>query len=106
MEILNAIGHGLHEKIYENSLVIDLRLMDIPYLQQNPYPVIYKNTEVGKYIPDLICYDKIIVDTKCIEEITDHEMGQMINYLKITGHRLGLIINFKKAQLEWKRVLL
>ena len=47
----------------------------------------------------------VVVDTKVIERITDHEIGQMLNYLKITGHPVGLIINFKRSRLEWKRVI-
>ncbi len=35
----------------------------------------------------------------------DNELGQMMNYLKITGLRLGLILNFKYPKLEWKRVI-
>ena len=46
------------------------------------------------------------VDTKVIEQITDHELGQMTNYLKITGLEVGIILNFKRAKLEWKRVVL
>ena len=66
--------------------------------------MIYKTVEVGKFIPDLICFDKIIVDAKTIQSISDREIGQMLNYLKITGLEVGLIINFKHARLEWKRV--
>jgi len=40
------------------------------------------------------------------EHISNHELGQMLNYLKITGLKVGLIINFKRAELEWKRVVL
>jgi len=47
-----------------------------------------------------------VVDTKTIDKITDHELGQMLNYLGITGMQVGLIINFKRARLEWKRVVL
>ena len=65
-----------------------------------------KNVNVGYYIPDLIVHVQVVVDTKVIEHITDHEVGQMMNYLKITGKQVGLIINFKKARLEWKRVVL
>jgi len=61
--------------------------------------------KVGDYIPDLIAYEKIVVDTKVIEKITDREIGQMMNYLKVTGLRLGYILNFKKSKLEWKRVI-
>ena len=49
---------------------------------------------------------KIIEDTKTIERITDHERGQMINYLRVTGLHLGLILNFKHPKLEFERVVL
>ncbi len=41
-----------------------------------------------------------------VEKITDHEIGQVLNYLKITRLNLGLILNFRRARLEWKRVVL
>ena len=53
-----------------------------------------------------IAGDSVVVDAKVIERITDHERGQMLNYLKITGHRVGLIINFKRAKIEWERIVL
>ena len=87
-------------------MCVEFGLRKIPCTQQVRYKILYKTVQVGEYIPDLIVYDKIVVDTKVIEHITDHEMGQMLNYLKITGHKVGLIINFKKAKLEWKRVAL
>lgn len=104
MEVSNTIGHGLYEKVYENALVVEFGLSDISVEQQKSFPVIYKTVEVGKFIPDLICFDKIIVDAKTIQSISDREIGQMLNYLKITGLEVGLIINFKHARLEWKRV--
>lgn len=106
MEVLNTLGHGLHEKPYENSLVVDFQVNDIQYNQQQRFNVLYKDVVVGEYIPDLIVDNKIVVDTKVIEKITDHEIGQMINYLKITKLRVGLIINFKYARLQWKRVVI
>lgn len=105
MEVLNEIGHGFHEKPYENALVIEFRLRGIECLQQKPFEILYKNEKVGDYIPDLIAYEKIVVDAKVIEKITDREIGQMMNYLKVTGLRLGYILNFNQARLEWKRVI-
>ncbi|MDP4610803.1 MAG: GxxExxY protein [Opitutales bacterium] len=103
-EVLNEIGHGLHEKIYENALVVEFGQRGIPYIQQPEYDVEYKTVQVGKYVPDLITHQKIVVDTKTIEKITEHERGKMLNYLKITGLKIGLIINFKHAKLEWLSV--
>ena len=47
MDVLNELGHGFHEK---------------------PYEILYKNEKVGDYIPDLLAFDKIVVDTKVFEK--------------------------------------
>ena len=105
-EVLNTLGHGLLEKPYENALVVEFQQQQIPYNQQPRFPVIYKTVNVGEYIPDLIVFDKIIVDTKVIDKIGNNEKAQIINYLKITGLRVGLLLNFKHAKLEWERIIL
>jgi len=86
--------------------VVEFQQEAIPYAQQPRFPVIYKSVNVGEYIPDLIVFDKIIVDTKVIEKIGNNEKAQIINYLKITGLRVGLLLNFKHAKLEWERIIL
>ena len=105
MEVLNEIGHGFHEKIYENALVVEFGLRRIPVIQQPDFRVIYKSVIVGSYVPDLVCFDQVVVDAKTIEEITDHEIGKMLNYLKVTNLQVGLLINFKHPKLEFKRVV-
>jgi GxxExxY protein len=106
LEVINTIGHGLLEKPYENALVVEFALQKIPFQQQQHFPVLYKGHKVGEYIPDLIAFEQIVVDTKTVEKIGDHEIGQMLNYLRITGLRVGLLLNFKHVKLEWRRVVL
>ncbi len=106
MEVLNTLGHGLPAKPYENALVVEFGLRGFPYKQQPRFDVIYKGVKVGNYIPDLVAFDKIVVDAKTIDRITDMERGQVLNYLKITQFRVGLILNFKKPKLEWERLVL
>ena len=79
IEVLNVRGHGLHEKIYENCLCVEFRLRGIPFTQQERHQVLYKGELVGEYLPDLVVQQKLIVDTKTIDRITDHERGQMLN---------------------------
>ena len=105
-EVLNTLGHGLLEKPYENALVIEFQQQRVRYSQQPQFPVIYKSVQVGKYIPDLLVFDKIIVDTKVIEKIGSNQKAQIINYLKITVLRVGMLLNFKHAKLEWERIVL
>jgi GxxExxY protein len=105
MEVLNTLGHGLLEKPYENAMAVELKLRGVSTAQQPKYLIDYKGVEVGEYIPDLIAFDKIIIETKVIDKISPMEHGQVINYLKITGLSLGLILNFKRPMLEWKRII-
>ncbi len=94
------------EKIYENALCVEFRLRRIAHRQQERHRIIYKGEVVGEYVPDLVVQQVLVVDTKTIERITDHERGQMLNYLRITGLPVGVILNFKHARLEWERLVL
>jgi len=78
----------------------------IPFRQQPSFDVLYKGQQVGIFIPDLIAFDGVVIDTKVIDRITDHERGLMLNYLRITGLRVGVILNFKHRKLEWDRIAL
>ena len=106
IEVLNTLGHGLLEKPYENALAVEFGLRNVPFLQQPLFDVVYKGHKVGLFIPDLIAFDTVVVDTKVIDRITDHERGLMLNYLRITKLRVGVILNFKHAKLQWKRIVL
>src|SRR5262249_317136 len=77
IEVLNVRGHGLHEKIYENCLCVEFHLRGISFTQQERHQVLYKGELVGEYVPDLVVQQKLIVDTKTIDRITDHERGQI-----------------------------
>ena len=104
IEVLNTLGHGLVEKPYENALVVEFGLRKIPFQQHPSFDVLYKGQRVGVFVPDLIAFDSLVVDTKVIERITDHERGVMLNYLRITGLRVGVILNLKHRKLEWERI--
>jgi GxxExxY protein len=106
IEVLNTLGHGIVEKPYENALVVEFGLRKILFRQQHAFDVLYKGQKVGLFVPDIIAFDSIIVDTKVIDGITDHERGLMLNYLRITGLRVGLILNFKHRKLERERIVL
>jgi GxxExxY protein len=106
IEVLNTLGHGLVEKPYENALVVEFLLRKIPFQQQPSFDVLYKGHKIGLFVPDLIAFDSIVADTKVIEQITDHERGLMLNYLRITRLRVGVILNFKHSKLEWQRIAL
>ena len=103
-EVLKAVGHGFHEKPYENALVVEFGKRDIAVVQQPKFDLVYKESIIGSFIPDLIAFDAVVIDTKVIERTTDHERGQMLNYLRITKLQVGVILNFEHAKLQWERM--
>jgi len=74
--------------------------------QQKCLELSYYSKNIGNYTADILVDDKIIVELKTVEKITEIHIAQVINYLKITGKKLGIILNFKNSKLEYRRVVL
>lgn len=106
MTVLNCVGHGYREKTYERSLVVEFRHLGLRSNSQHVYPVLYRGEKVDEFIPDLEVEERVIVETKVVERITDDHVGQVLNYLKVTGMEVGVIINFARPVLEHRKVVL
>ena len=105
MKVINGLRPGLDEKIYENSLVLELIAQGHHVEQQRRFPVHYRGHLVGTLIPDILVDEKVIVDPKVVEAFADDHIAQMLGYLAITELELALLLNFKFAKLRWKRVV-
>ena len=105
MEVHNIIGCGFTEPIYQEAFEEELRLREIPYQREKTLHFSYKGKILSKeFRPDFICYDKIIVELKAVDEFVDEHFSQVYNYLKASGLQLGLLINFGNKSLEYKRI--
>ena len=105
MAVLNELGPGLDEKLYERALVIELRKRGHKVDQQKSFPVHYSGELIGALVPDTIVDDLVIADPKVTESFNETHTRQMIGYLMITKLKLALLLNFKHAKLEWKRIV-
>jgi len=105
MEVHKVIGCGFTEPLYQQALEVELKARGIPFEREKPFHVTYKGQTLAKeFIPDFVCYDKIIVELKAVSDFADEHYAQVYNYLKATGMPLGLLINFSKTHLEYKRI--
>ena len=104
MAVHRALGPGLHESIYENSMCLEFAANSMDFTQQQVFPVYYRQHFVGKLITDLIVDQKVIVEAKVTDQIADVHIAQVLSYLSITGLKIGLILNFKPASLTVKRI--
>jgi GxxExxY protein len=105
MTVLNELKPGLHEKLYENALAIELRHLGYEVSQQSRFDVFYRNQLIGTLVPDMIVDRLVIIDTKVCERFCDEHTSKMIGYLAKTRLDLAMLINFKHSTLQWKRVV-
>jgi GxxExxY protein len=107
-EVYKVLGCGFLEEVYQQSLEIELALQGIPFRPQERLVLTYKGHCLTKeYIPDFICFDKIIVEIKAMSGLDDAHRAQVHNYLKATGYRLGLLVNFGHyPKVQYERIVL
>jgi GxxExxY protein len=105
IEVHRELGPGFLEAVYQEALQLELADRQLPFTAQPPLTITYKSHRLQqKYIPDLICYDQLIVELKALDRLSGKEEAQLLNYLKATGLKVGLLINFGSVgKLEWKR---
>ena len=107
-EVYKEMGNGFLEAVYQECLEAELEFRKIPFVSQQTLALQYKGKILKQtYKPDLICFEKIIVELKGVSAIAKEHQAQVLNYLKATGLKLGLIVNFGAyPKVEIKRIVL
>ena len=102
-EVNRVLGPGFLEKVYENSMMVELKKRNLKAQAQVPVKVEYKGEIVGEYFADIVVEDRIILELKAIESLQKIHEAQLLNYLKATDYKIGLLINFTYPKAEIKR---
>ena len=102
--VLNTLGAGFMEKVYENALALELRKAGLAVAQQRGVQVMYDGSVVGEYFTDLLVEDEIVVELTAVRALDAADHTQCVNYLKAADLRLGLLLNFGAPRLDIKRV--
>ena len=105
-EVNLVLGAGFLEKVYENSLMFELKNRNLRAENQVPIKIEYKGELVGDYYADIVVENKIILEIKAIEKLLKVHEAQILNYLKATGYKIGLLVNFTYPKAEIKRFVL
>ena len=89
------LGSGFLEAVYQEALEIELRRKGIPFISQHELEILYDGIPLkNKYIADIVCYEKIIIELKAVSKINNQHKAQLMNYMSATGFKLGLLVNF------------
>ena len=102
-EVINELGAGFLESVYEKALLLALRQKGLSAVPQHPVKVLFRGECVGDFFVDIFVEEKVIVELNAVKAIAPEHQAQIINYLNATGIEVGLLINFGNPKLEYKR---
>ncbi len=103
--VYNELGFGHKEQVYQKALGKELHSINLPHKQEVDLAVKYKDEVVGKYRPDFVIDQKIIIEIKALDYMPSSFEDQLLHYLKTTGFKLGLLVNFGTPKLYIRRLI-
>ncbi|PAM95011.1 GxxExxY protein [Flavobacterium sp. IR1] len=101
-DVYNELGYGFLEKVYLNSMYLELKNKGFRVEAQKKIEVYYEGIEVGEYYADLIVDDLVILELKASDGLVQAFENQILNYLRGTNCEVGLLLNFGKKP-EFRR---
>jgi GxxExxY protein len=107
-EVSRTMGTGFLEAVYQECLALEFADRRIPFLAGSHLALPYKEAPLKQtYVPDFVCFERIIVELKVVRELAPEHRAQTLNYLRATNLRLGLLVNFGCAPMaRIERVIL
>src|SRR5688572_32519290 len=89
--VANKMGCGFLEKVYENSLAVELRRAGLGFEQQKPIIIRYEGVVVGEYITDFVVEGQILLELKACKGLDEIHEAQCLNYLLATALPICLL---------------
>jgi GxxExxY protein len=103
-EVINELGSGFLESVYEKAMVVALTQKGLAVSSQMRLNVKFRGVIVCEFCADLLVNEKVIVEMKAVQRLLPEHKAQLINYLKATGIEVGMLINFGNSKLEYYRL--
>jgi GxxExxY protein len=101
IKVHTSIGPGLLESAYEACLFYELSKTGLLIERQKPLPLVYEEIKLDcGYRSDIVVENKVVVEVKAVDALSDLHMAQVVTYLKLANCKVGLLINFNVQQLR------
>lgn len=107
-KVRNELGGGWSEEIYHQAFVHMLHENGVPVVSKPRRWLLHRGAEVHLFEPDLIVWDKIVLELKALpyqKKFTGEQFAQIIHYLKFWQMDLGLLVNFGPSKVHIQRVI-
>jgi GxxExxY protein len=104
-DIYNDIGFGHLERVYQKAIADTLKYKDIKFSDQPSLSLQYRGTKVGRYIPDFIIANSLVLELKRDTKLKRIHFDQANAYLKATNYPLSILASFNKDGVEYRRLV-
>ncbi len=101
IDIHKTLGPGLLESAYKECLFYELNASGLYVEREKPMPIVYKEVKLDHgYRIDLLIENKVVIELKTVDAISDVHVAQILTYLKFGRYKLGLLMNFNVTLLK------
>ena len=101
IKVHKVLGPGLLESAYQSCLYYELVKSGLSVEKEKPLPLVYEEVKLDcGHRMDLVIENRIVVEVKSIDALTDIHLAQVLTYLKLNNSRFGLLINFNVLKLK------
>ena len=100
INVHRALGPGLRESAYEESLSYAFGKEGLAYVRQPSLPAVYEEVNLEKaYRPDFIVNDEVVVEVKTVSKLLPVHDAQVLTYLRFSEIQRGLLLNFQARRM-------
>ncbi|QDK80004.1 GxxExxY protein [Spirosoma sp. KCTC 42546] len=101
MEVHSALGPGLLESAYKECLYYKIIKSGLVVEKEKPMPLIFEEVKLEcGYRIDILVENKLVLEIKSVETLTDVHLAQTLTYMKLGNYKLGLLMNFNVLRLR------
>jgi GxxExxY protein len=101
IEVHAALGPGLLESAYQECLFYKIGKSELYVEKEKPMPLVFEDVKLEcGYRIDLLVENKLVIELKSVEALSDVHLAQTLTYMKLGDYKLGLLINFNVALLK------
>jgi GxxExxY protein len=102
IEVHKALGPGLLENAYKKVLARKLIKEGFKIEAEKILPLEMEDIRIEvAYKIDILVENKLVLELKSVEQLTDLHLAQIINYLNLGNYKLGLLMNFNVTLLKF-----
>ncbi len=93
-DVYNYFGYGFGERVYAGALEHELRDRGLCVTRELAIEVAYKNRLVANQRLDMVIENRVVIENKAVEKVTDADRRQLISYLRATQFEVGILLHF------------